>query len=102
VEVHTESELDRALAAGARMIGVNNRDLKTLEVTLETSFRLRERMPPGRIAVSESGIKTSADLRRLAEAKFDAVLIGERLMLEPDPGQALRELLAGLQALARG
>jgi indole-3-glycerol phosphate synthase len=102
VEVHTEAELDRALAAGARLIGVNNRDLKTLEVTLETSFQLRERIPPGCIAVSESGIKTSADLRRLAKAKFDAVLIGERLMLEPDPGQALRELLAGLQALARG
>jgi indole-3-glycerol phosphate synthase len=94
VEVHTEQELDRALAAGARMIGVNNRNLKTLEVNLDTSFRLRERIPPGCITVSESGIKTAADLRRLADAGFDAVLIGERLMTEPDPGQALRRLLA--------
>jgi indole-3-glycerol phosphate synthase len=94
VEVHTESELGRALAAGARMIGVNNRDLKTLEVTLDTSFQLRDRIPPGCIAVNESGIRTAADLRRLAEAGFDAVLIGERLMMEPDPGQALDRLLA--------
>jgi indole-3-glycerol phosphate synthase len=101
VEVHTETELDRALAAGARMIGANNRNLKTLEVRLETSFQLRERIPRGCISVSESGIKTASDLRRLAEAAFDAVLIGERLMTEPDPGQALRELLAGLHPLAR-
>lgn len=100
VEVHTETELDRALAAGARMIGVNNRNLKTLKVTLDTSFRLRERIPPGCISVSESGIKTTADLRRLAEAGFDAVLIGERLMTEPDPGQALWELVAGFEGPA--
>jgi indole-3-glycerol phosphate synthase len=100
VEVHTETELDRALAAGARMIGVNNRNLKTLEVTLDTSFQLRAKIPPGCITVSESGIKTAADLRRLAEAGFDAVLIGERLMTEPDPGQALRELLAGFEGAA--
>jgi indole-3-glycerol phosphate synthase len=95
VEVHSETDLDRALAAGARIIGVNNRDLKTLEVTLDTSFHLRERIPPRCIAVSESGIKTATDLRRLADAGFDAVLIGERLMTEPDPGQALERLLAG-------
>ncbi len=100
VEVHTEPELERALAAGARMIGVNNRNLKTLRVSLDTSFQLREKIPPGCITVSESGIETAADLRRLADAGFDAVLIGERLMTEPDPGQALRELLAGLHGRA--
>jgi indole-3-glycerol phosphate synthase len=94
VEVHTEAELDRARAAGARIIGVNNRNLRTLEVNLETSFRLREKMPRGCLAVSESGIKTADDLRRLQEAGFDAVLIGEHLMLQPDPGKALQTLLA--------
>jgi indole-3-glycerol phosphate synthase len=93
VEVHTEVELDRALAAGAQIIGINNRDLRTLEVNLETSFRLRSKIPARCRAVSESGIKTPADLRRLADAKFDAVLIGERFMTEADPGRALAGLL---------
>jgi indole-3-glycerol phosphate synthase len=93
VEVHTDTEVERALAAGAQIIGVNNRNLKTLEVNLETSFRLRARMPRDCVAVSESGIKTGADLQRLNEAGFDAVLIGERLMTHPDPGEALRQLL---------
>ena len=100
VEVHTEQELERALVAGARTVGVNNRNLRTLEVNLETSFRLREKIPSGCIAVSESGVKTSADLRRLSEARFDAVLMGERLMLEADPGDALRALLAGMRVPA--
>ena len=94
VEVHTEDELDRAVAAGARIIGVNNRNLKTLEVNLETSFQLRGKMPPGCLAVSESGIKTAADLRRIRDAGFDAVLIGERFMTQPDPGVALSELMS--------
>jgi len=93
VEVHTEDELERAIAAGAQVIGVNNRNLKTLEVNLETSFKLRAKMPRGCLAVSESGIKTAADLQRLREAGFDAVLIGERFMTQPDPGGALRQLL---------
>jgi len=93
VEVHTEGELDRAIAAGARIIGVNNRNLKTLEVNLETSFELRAKMPPNCIAVSESGIKTATDLRRIRDADFNAVLIGERFMTQPDPGTALSELL---------
>jgi len=93
VEVHTEAELDRAVAAGAQIIGVNNRDLKTLEVNLETSFQLREKMPRDCLSVSESGIKTAADLRRVRQAGFDAVLMGERLMSQPDPGRALKELL---------
>jgi indole-3-glycerol phosphate synthase len=94
VEVHTEAELDRAVEAGAQIIGVNNRNLKTLEVNLETSFQLRAKMPHGCLAVSESGIKTAADLRRIRDAGFNAILIGERLMTQPDPGQALRGLLA--------
>ena len=94
VEVHTEAELDRAVAAGAQIIGVNNRNLHTLEVNLETSFQLRAKIPRGCLAVSESGIKTAADLRRISEAAFNAVLIGERLMTQPDPGKALSQLLA--------
>jgi indole-3-glycerol phosphate synthase len=94
VEVHTEVELERAVAAGAQIIGVNNRNLKTLEVNLETSFQLRAKMPRGCLAVSESGIKTAGDLRRIRDAGFDAVLIGERLMTQPDPGKALQRLLA--------
>ncbi len=94
VEVHTGAELDRAAAAGARIIGVNNRNLKTLEVNLETSFRLRAKMPRGCLAISESGIKTASDLGRIRDAGFDAVLVGERFMTQPDPGEALRQLLA--------
>jgi indole-3-glycerol phosphate synthase len=97
VEVHDESELERALAAGARIIGVNNRDLKTLEVDLGVSLRLRARIPTGCIAVSESGIKTSEDLHRMAEAGYHAALIGEKLMTAADPGGALREMLEGLR-----
>jgi len=93
VEVHTLEELERAAAAGARIIGVNNRNLQTLEVDLATSFALRAKIPAGCLTVSESGIKTPADLHRIQDAGFDAVLIGERFMTEPDPGQALRQLI---------
>lgn len=103
VEVHTEEELLRAVDAGARIIGVNNRNLKTLEVDLETSLRLRPRIPVACLAVSESGIKQAQDLQRLAEAGFNAVLIGERLMEASDPGRELAALLeaAGLAGRAR-
>ncbi len=94
VEVHTEEEVERAAAAGAKIIGVNNRDLKTLGVSLETSLRLRQKLPQGCIAVSESGIKTAEDLHRIKDAGFNAVLMGERLMAQPDPGRCLQELLA--------
>lgn len=99
-EVHTEEELDRALAAGARIIGVNNRNLKTMEVKIETSFRLRQKIPSTCLALSESGIKTGVDLRRLGEAGFNAVLIGERLMAAADPGRELAGLIEGTRALA--
>jgi indole-3-glycerol phosphate synthase len=99
VEVHTAEELDRVLDAlgpeGADAIGVNNRDLKTLEVRLETSFELIERIPPTVVRVAESGISAPGELKRLRAAGFDAFLIGESLMRQADPGAALAELLAG-------
>ena len=93
VEVHTEEEIDRAAACGALVIGVNNRDLATLEVSIETSLRLAPRLPAGTIKVSESGIESPADIERLRDAGYDAFLVGERLMREADPGAALRRLL---------
>lgn len=101
VEVHTEEEVERAVDAGAAIVGVNNRNLKTLEVNLETSFRLRPRIPAGCLAVSESGIQSAADLRRLAEVGYNAVLIGERFMTRPDPGKELADLLGLLSDTAR-
>jgi len=102
VEVHTCDELDRVLdtlgESGADAIGVNNRDLRTFEVHLETSLALAERIPASVVRVAESGISTSADLARLRAAGFDAFLIGESLMRQPDPGTALAELLAGVAA----
>jgi indole-3-glycerol phosphate synthase len=99
VEVHNEPELDRALTAGAGIIGVNNRDLKTLKVDLETSFRLRPRIPAGIVTVSESGIRTPEDLGRIADAGYHAALIGERFMTAPDPGAALREMQEAMKTL---
>lgn len=104
VEVHTAEELDRILdalgATGADAIGVNNRDLRTFEVTQQTSLALIERIPAGPVRVTESGISTAEDITRLRSAGFDAFLIGESLMRQPDPGAALFELLAGSQAEA--
>jgi indole-3-glycerol phosphate synthase len=94
VEVHTPRELDRAVSAGSKIIGVNNRDLKTLEVRVETSFELIEQIPEDCLAVSESGLRSHADLAKLRAAGFDAFLIGEQLMLSPDPASALAALLA--------
>ena len=99
VEVHTERELERALAADARIIGVNNRDLNTFKVNLETSFRLREKIPHSCLAVSESGIKSGSDLENLAKAGFNAVLIGEHLMASGNPGEALEQLLESAPSL---
>jgi indole-3-glycerol phosphate synthase len=93
VEVHDRSELDRALAAGSRIVGVNNRDLKTLAVSLQTAMSLAPHIPDDIVAVAESGIRSSADLVRLRDAGFDAFLVGERLMAAPDPGEALTQLL---------
>ena len=102
VEVHTAAELDRVLAtlgeAGADAIGVNNRDLGTFDVRLETSLELAGRIPSGVVRVAESGIAATEDIARLRAAGFDAFLIGESLMRQPDPGAALAALLAGAAA----
>ena len=93
VEVHSRAELERAIAAGARVIGVNNRDLRDFQVRLETSLELIESIPEDCIAVSESGLHTSGDLALLRHAGFDAFLIGEHLMKAGDPAEPLRSLL---------
>jgi indole-3-glycerol phosphate synthase len=101
VEVHDEEELARAVDAGARVIGVNNRNLRTLAVDVDASYRLAPRIPAGVVAVSESGLQSRADLERLTEAGYDAFLIGERFMTDPDPAKAIRELI-GETASRRG
>jgi len=90
VEVHDEAELDRALGSGAEIVGVNNRNLHTFEVTLETSLRLSAKIPSGVVKVTESGLHSSADLKKLSG--FNAFLVGEHLMKSADPAEALREL----------
>jgi indole-3-glycerol phosphate synthase len=93
VEVHSREELERVLNAGARIIGINNRDLRDFQVHLETSLELVEAIPDECIAVSESGLHTHEDLLRLRRAGFDAFLIGEHLMKRDDPGAALATIL---------
>ena len=94
VEAHDAAELDAALRSGAEIVGVNNRDLNTFQVSLETSIALAARIPAGVTKVSESGIFTGADVRRLMAAGYDAFLVGEHLVKSGDPAQALRELVA--------
>jgi indole-3-glycerol phosphate synthase len=101
VEVHTAEELRRALAVGARIVGVNNRNLHTLEVRVETSLELVEMIPDDHTAVSESGLRSPEDLRKLRAAGFDAFLIGESLMREAEPGAALGRLIAGVAESGR-
>ncbi len=93
VEAHTDEEIDVALASGARMIGVNHRDLDTLTIDLSLSARARSRVGPSVILIAESGIRTAADVARMREHGADAILVGESLMRAPDPGAALKELL---------
>lgn len=92
VEAHDEEEAERALKSGARIIGVNNRDLKTFQVDMQNSIRLRKLAPENVVFVSESGIKTSDDIRKLYDNQVDAVLIGETLMRSQDKKAALEEL----------
>ena len=94
VEVHDDEELTRAVDSGARIIGVNNRNLRTLSVDVNASLRLVARLPRGVVAVSESGLQSSADLERLSVAGYHAFLIGERFMTDPDPAAAIRMLIA--------
>ena len=99
-EVHNEQELARALRLKSRLIGINNRDLKTFETTLATCEKLARLIPPGRVVVGESGIFTPDDLARLAEAGISTFLVGESLMRQGDVAAATRALLARKPALA--
>ena len=92
VEAHDEAELDIALEAGADLIGINNRNLKTFEVSLDTSLRLAKRIPPGVVKVAESGIHTASDIELLRGAGFQAFLVGEHLMKSAGPADAIRAL----------
>jgi indole-3-glycerol phosphate synthase len=94
VEVHSRRELDAAIASGSDLIGVNNRDLTTFEVTLDTSLRLAEVMPAGALTVSESGIHAPSDIARLRAAGYTAFLVGEHLMKSGDAAAALGKLIA--------
>jgi indole-3-glycerol phosphate synthase len=93
-EAHDEQELQRALAAGCDVVGVNSRDLRNFNVDLGTAIKLAEQIPDGVVKVAESGIHTAADMKQLREAGYQAFLIGESLMRAGDPAQALRELLS--------
>ena len=97
VEVHTSEELRRAVSAGARIIGVNNRDLRTFRISLETSERLIAEAPGDQIMISESGLQDANSVRRLRELGFRGFLIGEALMRAPDPEAALRDFIAGAE-----
>jgi indole-3-glycerol phosphate synthase len=93
VEVHQEAELQSALDAGARLIGINNRNLRTLDVDLHASERLIRRIPGDVVAISESGLRSPDDVRRLQQLGYRAFLVGEQFMSSPDPGRELRRLL---------
>lgn len=94
VETHTAEEVERAVSCGASIIGINNRDLATFEVDIGNSLRLRELIPDGVTCVSESGIKDAEEIRRLSEAGFDAVLVGEAFMRSPDRMALIEEMRA--------
>lgn len=95
VETHDADEVARAVAAGATIVGVNHRDLGTFEMNMDLAARMRPLIPPDRLVVAESGIKTADDVRRLRAAGIDAILVGETLMQAPDPAAALRALVGG-------
>lgn len=94
VEAHSGDEVERALASGARIVGINNRDLATFRTTLDTTFELLPRIPADVVVVSESGIRSSEDVDRLGGAGVDAVLVGESLLKHADPGAHARALAA--------
>jgi len=97
VEVHTTAEIKQAVAAGARIIGINNRNLKDFSVNFATSCQLRQAVPAECYVVAESGIQTATQAQQLAAAGFDAMLVGETLMRAPDKGQAVMQLRAGVR-----
>jgi len=93
VELHDAENLSRVLDLGATLVGINNRNLKTMTTDLDTVLRLRERVPDEVVLVAESGIKTRADVERLEAAGIAAMLVGESLLTQPDPGRAAAVLL---------
>jgi indole-3-glycerol phosphate synthase len=102
VEVHDESEMERAVAAGAECVGINNRDLRSLRTDLSTFSRLRRRLPDGLVCVAESGVRSTDDVRRLVGEGADAVLVGEALMRHADPGALCAEFVAAAAAEGAG
>ena len=94
IEAHDGAELERALATPARLVGINNRNLRTFETSLDTTLALRDRVPPQRLLVTESGIHTPADVARMRAAGVHAFLVGEAFMRAPDPGAELARLFA--------
>lgn len=93
-EAHDPAEMDRAIACGAPLLGINNRDLRVFKTDLDTTLRLKESVPPDRLVVTESGIATPAHVKRMRDNHVHAFLVGESLMRQPDPGRALAELFA--------
>jgi indole-3-glycerol phosphate synthase len=100
-EVHNEDELQRVVEAGCNLIGVNNRNLRTFQVDLETAFRLADSIPKNALRVAESGIRSGTDIARLRAVGYQAFLIGESLMKEKSPGEALKALLTEAQRESR-
>jgi indole-3-glycerol phosphate synthase len=98
VEVHEQSEVERATAAGATCIGINNRDLRTLRTSLDTFARLRRHIPDGVVVVAESGVREPSDVRRLVSEGADSVLVGEALMRAADPGALCAEFVSAARA----
>jgi len=96
VELHDEENLSRVLDLGATLLGVNNRNLKTMTTDLDHVLRLRERVPDDVVLVAESGIRTRSDVKRLEAAGIGAMLVGESLLKQADPGRAAAALLGGL------
>ena len=96
VEVHDSGELDTALKAGSKIIGINNRDLKTFEVDIKTTENLYEQIPPDVVVISESGISDPADIKRLSDLGISTFLIGERFMSSSDPGEMLGQFISQL------
>jgi indole-3-glycerol phosphate synthase len=93
VEVHDQRELDRAMGMQSPLLGINNRNLKLMQTTIETTLALAPLVPPDRILVTESGIRSHADVQRLADVGAHCLLVGESLLREPDVAQAAHDLL---------
>jgi indole-3-glycerol phosphate synthase len=102
VEVHDEAEMERAVAAGAECVGINNRDLRSLRTDLSTFSRMRRRLPDGVVCVAESGVRSADDVRRLVGEGADAVLVGEALMRHQDPAALCAEFVAAAAAEGAG